>query len=79
MDGGAWWATVHGVAKSWARLSVSLPSNLFKLRAASRFSAHSPALDSQVQKMDVPWVCLSWGSLSALGCPSSTAWQVDLL
>ena len=22
MDGGAWWAAVHGVAKSWARLSV---------------------------------------------------------
>ena len=22
MDGGAWWATVHGVAKSWTRLSV---------------------------------------------------------
>ena len=21
MDRGAWWATVHGVAKSWARLS----------------------------------------------------------
>ena len=21
MDGGAWWATVHGVAKSWIRLS----------------------------------------------------------
>ena len=21
MDGGAWWATVHGVAQSWARLS----------------------------------------------------------
>ena len=21
MDGGAWWATVHGVAKSWRRLS----------------------------------------------------------
>ena len=21
MDGGAWWAVVHGVAKSWARLS----------------------------------------------------------
>ena len=20
-DGGAWWATVHGVAKSWTRLS----------------------------------------------------------
>ena len=24
MDGGAWWATVHGVTKSWTRLSVSL-------------------------------------------------------
>ena len=21
MDGGGWWATVHGVAKSWTRLS----------------------------------------------------------
>ena len=21
MDGGAWWAAVHGVAKSWTRLS----------------------------------------------------------
>ena len=21
MDGGAWWASVHGVAKSWTRLS----------------------------------------------------------
>ena len=21
MDGGAWWATVHGVAKNWTRLS----------------------------------------------------------
>ena len=24
MDGGAWWATVHWVAKSWTRLSESL-------------------------------------------------------
>ena len=24
MDGGVWWATVHGVAKSWTRLSDSL-------------------------------------------------------
>ena len=21
MDGGAWWATVHGITKSWTRLS----------------------------------------------------------
>ena len=25
MDGGAWWATVHGVAKSWTRLRDSVP------------------------------------------------------
>ena len=24
MDGGAWWAAVHGVAKSWTRLATSL-------------------------------------------------------
>ena len=24
MDGGAWWAAVHGVAKSWTQLSTSL-------------------------------------------------------
>ena len=24
MNGGAWWATVHGVAKSWTQLSLSL-------------------------------------------------------
>ena len=28
MDGGAWWATVHGVAKSWRRLSERLHSVL---------------------------------------------------
>ena len=28
MDGGAWWATVHGVAKSWTRLNqLSSSSN----------------------------------------------------
>ena len=27
MDGGAWWATVHGVAKSWTRLS-DFPTSL---------------------------------------------------
>ena len=25
MDGGAWWATVHGVAKSWTQLSDFTP------------------------------------------------------
>ena len=25
MDGGAWWAAVHGVAKNWTRLSLLFP------------------------------------------------------
>ena len=33
MDGGAWWATVHGVEKSWTRLSERL--NLTTLMAES--------------------------------------------
>ena len=28
MDRGAWWATVHGVTKSWTRLSDYLPTSL---------------------------------------------------
>ena len=27
MDGGAWWATVHGAAKSWTQLSDSAQHN----------------------------------------------------
>ena len=32
MDGGAWWATVHGVEKSWTRLNdfISLNTRLGK-------------------------------------------------
>ena len=30
VDGGAWWATVHGVTKSWTRLSnLIVQMNLF--------------------------------------------------
>ena len=30
MDGGAWWATVHGVSKSRTRLSKSLVLSIYK-------------------------------------------------
>ena len=36
MDGGAWWAAVHGVAKSWTRLSDFT------------FTFHSPALEKEM-------------------------------
>ena len=32
MDGGAWWSTVHGVAKSWTQLS-----NYHSLTPAGKF------------------------------------------
>ena len=36
MDGGAWWATVHGVAKSWTRLSDFTFTFTFKDSSLSR-------------------------------------------
>ena len=51
MDGGAWWATVHGVPKSWTRLSdftfillgrkTPFPFNLFPELAPRRLSLKS--------------------------------------
>ena len=36
MDGGAWWATVHGVAKSWTRLSDLTHSLTHSTNSASQ-------------------------------------------
>ena len=38
MDGGAWWATVHGVSKSWTRLSnfTSLLQATHSLKSGSK-------------------------------------------
>ena len=39
MDGGAWWATVHGVAKNWTRLSdFSLGQGYFSFHSTLIFS-----------------------------------------
>ena len=49
MDGGAWWAAVHGVAKSWTRLSYFT------------FTFHSHALEkemathSSILAWRIPW------------------------
>ena len=58
MDGGAWWAAVHGVAKSWTRLSDFT------------FTFHSYALEKAVQWQPTP-VFLpgeSQGQRSLVGC-----------
>ena len=56
MDGGAWWAAVHGVAKSWTRLS-DFP-----------FTFHFPALEKETATHSS---VLAWripGTGSRVGC-----------
>ena len=45
MDGGAWWAAVHGVAKSWTR------------RSDFPFTFHFPALEREMatHSSDLAW------------------------
>ena len=43
MDGGAWWAAVHGVAKSWTRLSDFTFTFLF-LELEKEMANHSSVL-----------------------------------
>ena len=56
MDGGAWWAAVHGVAKSWTRLSD------FTL------TFHFHALEEEWQPTPVFLPGGSHGQRSLVGC-----------
>lgn len=55
---------------------VSAPIGLSSEQLHSSWDTAQPLI---LQKMDLPRLCLFWGSLSALGCPGSRAWQVDSL
>ena len=53
MDGGAWWATVHGVTKSWTRLS-NFPFT-FNLHALEKeMATHSSVLALRIPGMGEP-------------------------
>ena len=56
MDGGAWWAAVHGVAKNWTQLSDFT------------FTFHYHALEKEMATHSsvLPGVSQGWGSL--VGC-----------
>ena len=56
MDGGAWWAAVHGVAKSWTRLSDFT------------FTFHLHALEKEMQPTPVFLPGESQGRRSLVGC-----------
>ena len=59
-DGGAWWAAVHGVARSWTRLSDFTFS--FRFHALEKETAtHSSVLAWRISGMGEP------GGLPSLG------------
>ena len=49
MDGGAWWAAVHGVAKSWTRLSDF--TFTFHFHALEK----EMATHSSIPAWEIPW------------------------
>jgi len=73
MDGGAWWAAVHGVAKSWTRLSDF--TFTFHFHASEReMATHSSVLAWRIPGIGEPGglpsmglhrVGQDWGDLAA--------------
>ena len=61
MDGGAWWAAVHGVAKSWTRLSDF--TFTFHFRASGKeMATHSSVLAWRIPGTAEPGGLPSMGS-----------------
>ena len=58
MDGGAWWAAVHGVAKSWTRLSDFTFTFHFHARE-KEMATHSSILAWRIPGMEE----LGWAAL----------------
>ena len=60
MDGGAWWAAVHGVAEGWTLLSDF--TFTFHFHALEKeMATHSSVLAWRVQGMGEPGGCCLWG------------------
>ena len=61
MNGGAWWAAVHGIAKTWARLSNF--TFTFHFHALEReTTAHFSVLAWRIPGTEEPSELLSMGS-----------------
>ena len=59
MNGGAWWAAVHGVAKSWTRLSDF--TFTFHFHALEKeMATHSSVLAWRFPEMGEPGGCRLW-------------------
>jgi len=63
MDGGAWWAAVHGVAKSWRRLSDFTFTFTFHIHALEKeMATHSSVLAWRIPGTGEPGGLPSMGS-----------------
>ena len=60
MDGGAWWAAVHGVAKSCTRLS-DFTFNFHFHAWEKEMATHSSLLAWGIPGMEEPGGCHLWG------------------
>ena len=68
MDGGAWWAAAHGVAKSWTRLSKF--TFTFHFHALEKeMATHSSVLAWRIPGTGEP------GGLPSMGLDSQTDWS----
>ena len=61
MDGGAWWAAVHGVAKSWTQLS-DLTFTFHFHALEKEMATHSSVLAWRIPRMGEPGDLPSMGS-----------------
>ena len=61
MKGGAWWAAVHGVAKSWTRLN-DLTFTFHFHALEKEMATHSSVLAWRIPGMEEPGGLLSMGS-----------------
>ena len=84
MDGGAWWATVHGVSKSWTQLSDF--TFTFHFHALEKeMATHSSVLAWRIPGMGEAWwaavsgVAQSWTRLKRLSSSSSSVWRVSTI
>ena len=66
MDGRAWWAAVHGVAKSQTRLSNFT------------FTFHFPALEKAMATHSSTLGCKSHGRRRLVGCSPWGGWESDM-
>ena len=61
MDGGAWWAAVHGVTKSWTQLS-NFTFSFHSHALEKEMATHSSVLAWRIPGTEEPGGLLSMGS-----------------